>query len=71
MGLGRVDEGADRLREAMSVAQRAGIDSEVNTAYVNLADHLHLVGRSAEAEALAAEGEVWSASTGARWPGSP
>jgi DNA-binding CsgD family transcriptional regulator len=44
----------------MSVAEEAGIDGEVTSAYVNLADGLHLVGRSAEAEALAAEGEAWA-----------
>ncbi len=61
MGVGRIDEGAARLREAMSVAKEAGLDGDVMSAYVNLADFLHLTGRSAEADALAAEGEAWAA----------
>jgi DNA-binding CsgD family transcriptional regulator len=60
MGVGRIDDGAERLREAMRVAKDAGIGGEVTSAYVNLADALHLFGRSAQAETLAAEGEAWA-----------
>jgi ATP/maltotriose-dependent transcriptional regulator MalT len=67
MGLGQVDEGAATLREALALARDEGSVWNMNIAYVNLADSLHLAGRLDEARAVADEGaerelranEVW------------
>ncbi|MEA2317084.1 MAG: hypothetical protein QOD44_1273 [Solirubrobacteraceae bacterium] len=56
MGLGNVDEGAAALREALELAQAAQTPWALNSAYVNLADALHLAGRLREARAVADEG---------------
>jgi tetratricopeptide (TPR) repeat protein len=56
MALGDVDEGAGVLREAIAAARALDRPQELATAYVNLADHLHLAGRSREALAVAEEG---------------
>jgi ATP/maltotriose-dependent transcriptional regulator MalT len=56
MGLGHVDEGAATLREAIALAREEGSVRHLNTAYLNLADALHLVGRLREARAVADEG---------------
>jgi DNA-binding NarL/FixJ family response regulator len=56
MGLGNVDEGAQALREALDLAQAAETPWVLNSAYVNLADALHLAGRLHEARAVADEG---------------
>jgi DNA-binding CsgD family transcriptional regulator len=56
MGLGEVDEGADYLREALALAEAADRSSELQSAFVNLADHLHQAGRSDEARAIVQEG---------------
>jgi DNA-binding CsgD family transcriptional regulator/tetratricopeptide (TPR) repeat protein len=57
MGLGEVDEGAEYLREALKLAAEADRSSELQSAYVNLGDHLHQAGRSDEALAIAREGK--------------
>jgi ATP/maltotriose-dependent transcriptional regulator MalT len=56
MGLGEVDEGAAYLREAVTLAAEADRSSELESAYVNLGDHLHQAGRSDEALEIAREG---------------
>ena len=56
MALGDVDEGAGVLREAIAAARALDRPQELATAYVNLADHLHLAGRSREALGVAEEG---------------
>jgi DNA-binding CsgD family transcriptional regulator len=58
MGLGEIDEGAAHLREALELAAEADRSSELQSAYVNLGDHLHQAGRSDEALALAREGRA-------------
>ncbi|HEV8152149.1 MAG TPA: AAA family ATPase, partial [Solirubrobacteraceae bacterium] len=56
MALGDVDDGAGVLREAIAAARTLDRPQELATAYVNLADHLHLAGRSREALGVAEEG---------------
>ncbi|HEX7300244.1 MAG TPA: LuxR C-terminal-related transcriptional regulator, partial [Solirubrobacteraceae bacterium] len=56
MALGEVDEGAGHLREAISLAAAHDCLPELVSAYTNLADLLHQAGRSAEARAVAHEG---------------
>jgi DNA-binding CsgD family transcriptional regulator/tetratricopeptide (TPR) repeat protein len=51
--LGEVDEGSARLREAIAISP---VGYERTSAWTNLADGLHLVGRSAEALAVSEEG---------------
>jgi DNA-binding CsgD family transcriptional regulator/tetratricopeptide (TPR) repeat protein len=67
--LGQVDEGVSALREAIDLARDAGRDDDLATAYVNLADSLHNIGRSREALALGCEGlrEVPEGTRSARW----
>jgi DNA-binding CsgD family transcriptional regulator len=55
-GLGDVDAGVQSLREALAIAQELGRPQEVCSGYVNLADVLHLTGRTREALAIAHEG---------------
>ncbi len=54
MSLGREEEGERTLREA--IAQADGDPDTLASAYTNLADSLHLAGRSDEALAVAQEG---------------
>ena len=56
--LGEPDEGAARLREATEIAQQAGNNDDLATAYVNWADALHYAGRSNEGMALLVEGQA-------------
>jgi DNA-binding CsgD family transcriptional regulator len=56
MTLGDVDEGAAKVREALALAERAGVPWQQNSAYINLADTMHLVGRLREARAVVDEG---------------
>jgi len=53
---GAVDEGAAELRAAAGIAREHDSLYDLAVAYVNHADMLHYVGRSAEARELAAEG---------------
>ena len=48
--------GAAELREAIRIAREHDDPSDLAEAYVNYADMLHMLGRSAEARAVAAEG---------------
>jgi len=54
--LGELEEGKDSLRRAIAVAQAKGSLHDVGSAYINLADSLHLAGRTTEALAIIAEG---------------
>ncbi len=56
IALGRVDDGVKDLRSALAIAQEHDDDDAVSNAYSNLADHLSLAGRTAEALAIAREG---------------
>lgn len=56
MALGDVEAGAVALREALALAHSAGLPWQQNSAYVNLADALHLAGRLREARAVVDEG---------------
>ena len=56
MCLGEVDAGVADLREALALAMQYGFASEENSAWVNLADALHLAGRLREARAVIEEG---------------
>jgi ATP/maltotriose-dependent transcriptional regulator MalT len=58
---GDVEEGAAALREARETAREAGLPREVTAAYSNLADVLHVSGRTADALAVAQEGLETSA----------
>jgi ATP/maltotriose-dependent transcriptional regulator MalT len=53
---GEAEEGAAALREALEIAREAGFPREVTAAYINLADVLHVNGRTADALAVAREG---------------
>ena len=55
-GRGEVDAGAAALREALEIARAGDMPRDVNHAYVNLADVLHMSGRTREAFAVAREG---------------
>jgi ATP/maltotriose-dependent transcriptional regulator MalT len=50
------EAGAGALREALEIARDAGLSREVTAAYINLADVLHVSGRTADALAVAREG---------------
>jgi ATP/maltotriose-dependent transcriptional regulator MalT len=50
------EAGAGALREALEIAREAGLPREVTAAYINLADVLHVSGRTADALAVAREG---------------
>jgi DNA-binding CsgD family transcriptional regulator len=56
MNLGDVETGSAALREALALAQRDGVPWQLNAAYINLADALHLNGRLREARAVVEEG---------------
>jgi ATP/maltotriose-dependent transcriptional regulator MalT len=58
---GDVEAGAAALREALDTARDAGLPREVTAAYINLADVLHMNGRTADALAVAREGLETSA----------
>jgi DNA-binding CsgD family transcriptional regulator/tetratricopeptide (TPR) repeat protein len=67
MSLGRVDEGAATLREAVELAREEGALGAMATAYVNLADDLHLAGRLREARAVADEAATFEPRTNHPW----
>ena len=54
--LGDVDQGLERLRQAVEVARASGDVDNLATAYSNLADTLSMVGRTQDALATAQEG---------------
>jgi ATP/maltotriose-dependent transcriptional regulator MalT len=56
--LGRVDEGAARLRRAIEIAREDDDIDGAGTAYSNLADTLSLAGRTLQALEVAKEGQV-------------
>jgi DNA-binding CsgD family transcriptional regulator/tetratricopeptide (TPR) repeat protein len=56
MALGDVEQGASALREAVALAKKFGFPWQENSAYVNLADALHLAGRLRDARAVVDEG---------------
>jgi DNA-binding CsgD family transcriptional regulator len=56
MALGDVEAGSRMLREAIAEARELDRPEEMSVAYTNLADALHLAGRSREARDVAAEG---------------
>jgi DNA-binding CsgD family transcriptional regulator/tetratricopeptide (TPR) repeat protein len=53
---GEVEEGAAELREAIRIARGRDNLADLGEAYVNYADMLHILGRSDDARAVAAEG---------------
>ena len=53
---GEVEAGADQLREAIRIARERDDLPDMGDAYVNYSDMLHVLGRSAEAREIAAEG---------------
>jgi ATP/maltotriose-dependent transcriptional regulator MalT len=56
MAMGEVEQGAAALREAVELADRFGFPGQQNSAYINLADALHLAGRLREARQVIDEG---------------
>jgi ATP/maltotriose-dependent transcriptional regulator MalT len=52
----QVDEGIDTLKEALAIVRREGLVEHLGRSAINLADTLHLVGRSAQALEVAKEG---------------
>ena len=64
--LGEVEEGSDSLREAIAISP---VGFERTSAWANLADALHLVGRSREAYAVAEQGlaETTGPGRGSDW----
>lgn len=67
MGLGSVDEGAEILHAALDMARAEQSVWQLNVAYVNLADSLHLAGRLAEARAVAERGAAEELSSNEGW----
>ncbi len=53
---GHIEAGAAALREALEIAREAGLPREVTNAYINLADILHVNGRTDEALEVARVG---------------
>ncbi len=54
--IGEVDEGAEQMREAIRIAVESDDLPDISDGYVNYSDMLHILGRSDEARAIAAEG---------------
>ena len=54
--IGEVDEGAEQLRHAISIARERDDLADLGDAYVNYSDMLHILGRSDEARAITLEG---------------
>jgi DNA-binding CsgD family transcriptional regulator len=67
MALGSVDQGAATLGEALALAKEVGLPWQQISAYVNLADALHLAGRLGEARAVVQEGLAGDLRTNAVW----
>ncbi|MDX8153840.1 AAA family ATPase [Patulibacter brassicae] len=53
---GRPDDGARELRRAIALAERDGAVAELGAGYVNLADALHIAGRTREAREVTRTG---------------
>ncbi len=66
MSLGQIDEGAAELRAAIDFAAKGDRARELESAYLNLAEALHMAGRSDEARAIVAEGLEIAKSRGER-----
>ncbi len=64
MALGHTDEGAAKLRESLDIALAEDCFSEMIAAYNNLAEHLHMVGRSEEGRQVVHEGSERAAGKG-------
>jgi len=56
MSLGSVDEGAEHVRKAITLALDEERPQELEAAFVNLADNLHQAGRSEQAREVVREG---------------
>jgi DNA-binding CsgD family transcriptional regulator len=56
MSLGEIEEGATHLRAALDLAAATDRGRELSAAYTNLAEGLHMAGRSEEARRIAQEG---------------
>ena len=56
MSLGQIDEGAAQLRAAIDFAANGDRPRELESAYLNLAEALHMAGRPDEARTIVAEG---------------
>src|SRR3954471_12494239 len=56
MAVGDEDEGAAMLREAIEISADSTMQQQLGTSYNNLAESLHLAGRSEEGLAIALEG---------------
>jgi DNA-binding CsgD family transcriptional regulator len=53
---GEPEQGAKTLRDALDLARKSGLQDAMAVTYANLADGLHVIGRSAEAAQVAREG---------------
>jgi ATP/maltotriose-dependent transcriptional regulator MalT len=53
---GQVDEGVDYLRQSLAIAREEGLEMEEGGAWINIADVLHLAGRTDEALETARNG---------------
>jgi DNA-binding CsgD family transcriptional regulator/tetratricopeptide (TPR) repeat protein len=58
MAVGEDDEGAAMLREAIEISADSTMQQQLGTSYNNLAESLHLAGRSEEGLAIALEGRA-------------
>jgi DNA-binding CsgD family transcriptional regulator/tetratricopeptide (TPR) repeat protein len=67
MALGDVDGGAAVLREAVALSEKHALPWQQVSAYVNLADALHLAGRLPEARAVVQEGLAREERTNRVW----
>jgi predicted ATPase/DNA-binding CsgD family transcriptional regulator len=66
MSLGEVDEGAAQLRAAIDLAEAVNRPRELEAAHLNLADMLHMAGRSEEAREIVARGRKIAGERGDR-----
>jgi DNA-binding CsgD family transcriptional regulator/tetratricopeptide (TPR) repeat protein len=58
MGIGEEDEGVAMLWEAVEISKSTALQQQLGTSYTNLAEALHLAGRSEEGLAVALEGRA-------------
>jgi DNA-binding CsgD family transcriptional regulator len=66
MSLGEVDEGAAQLRAAIDLAESVNRPRELEAAHLNLADALHMAGRSEEAREIVTRGRAIAGERGDR-----
>jgi predicted ATPase/DNA-binding CsgD family transcriptional regulator len=66
MSLGEVDEGAAQLRAAIDLAEAVNRPRELEAAHLNLADMLHMAGRSEEAREIVGRGRKIAGERGDR-----